>query len=623
MIFYTCITNNYCPLPDIVDEGHTYICFTDGTVEPKAPWELRPIKYKCDDPVVLSRHPKIMFHEYFDSPCVWVDAANIGLLLGDYKHEEKDTRLLFEDMSREIFLSDRPFLLSHPDQHNFFEEASEYYLKGWVEQNTILQFAEDLSLERYDFTSRQTMYGCVMWRKPTDDTIKWCELWWRLYQKCGPRDQMSGTAALALSGIKYNMEHPVNVIREFINYWWWWHKDNQVHGAYSRAEAQDSWRVFLNRLSYRIREHWVGNIDLGRLSHMYSGFWRIFQEMEFYLEQEDTTLDGWDGDYLTHKERMTMEKDSQYDFTVYTCITNGYDNIPDHHYDDRVRYVCFHDGTIPTDNPRWDYINIKEFCERNDVEKEAIDCPRRLSSYPKINPHKLFEPGTHTVWIDGCYKMTEEFVKKSKEVFPTTCHTMEHCYEFTYYDEMLEGFMCNFFSWGDGVWLTKSLAEAGYRFDEYISPCCTMIWRTVDDSEQFKKFCDEWWKWSLIGSNRDQVSFDAARQFSGLPVHRIHNKPPETVVMGVELRFTEKNKNRKGKHPKRGEGSQYKGRREFLADLKEHVKMSPLIYAKHEHLHMMDFNGVFENEGDRAVYMNTSPTMRKYQAQCNLWAKKE
>ena len=90
--------------------------------------------------------------------------------------------------------------------------------------------------------------------------------------------------------------------------------------------------------------------------------------------------------------------------------------------------------------------------------------------------------------------MTEEFVTKTRDIFPTTCHTMEHCYEFTYYDEMLEGFMCNFFSWGDGVWLTKSLAEAGYKFDEYISPCCTMIWRTVDDSDQFKKFGDEWWK---------------------------------------------------------------------------------------------------------------------------------
>lgn len=77
MIIYTCITNNYCQLPEIEDLGHQYICFHDGTVEPKSPWELRSINYQHEDPVVLSRHPKILFHEYFDEPCVYVDASRI------------------------------------------------------------------------------------------------------------------------------------------------------------------------------------------------------------------------------------------------------------------------------------------------------------------------------------------------------------------------------------------------------------------------------------------------------------------------------------------------------------------------------------------------------------------
>ena len=80
MIIYTCITNNYCELPELEDLGHEYICFHDGTVQEKFPWKLREIKYQHDDPVVLSRHPKILFHEYFDEPCVHVDASRLHLI---------------------------------------------------------------------------------------------------------------------------------------------------------------------------------------------------------------------------------------------------------------------------------------------------------------------------------------------------------------------------------------------------------------------------------------------------------------------------------------------------------------------------------------------------------------
>ena len=118
MIIYTCITNNYCELPEIEDLGHQYICFHDGTVEPKSPWELRDIKYKHEDPVVLSRHPKIMFHEYFDEPCVYVDASRLHLINNQQ----------FFDIS-EVILEEELLVMDHPEQHNYFEECLEYYLK--------------------------------------------------------------------------------------------------------------------------------------------------------------------------------------------------------------------------------------------------------------------------------------------------------------------------------------------------------------------------------------------------------------------------------------------------------------------------------------------------------------
>ena len=78
---------------------------------------------------------------------------------------------------------------------------------------------------------------------------------------------------------------------------------------------------------------------------------------------------------------------------IYSCITNSYDKIPDHYYDPDVRYVMFHDGTVKQEGP-WEFIKL-------DTD---IQCPRRLSAFPKINPDVYFEEGERTVWIDACYK---------------------------------------------------------------------------------------------------------------------------------------------------------------------------------------------------------------------------
>jgi hypothetical protein len=312
-----------------------------------------------------------------------------------------------------------------------------------------------------------------------------------------------------------------------------------------------------------------------------------------------------------HIKEMNKIRDVK--FTVYSCITNNYDNIPDeNYYDPNVRYVMFHDGTIDTTKSPWEYIDIRDYCD--------LECPRRLSAFPKINPHKLFEPGEHTVWIDACYIQTKEFIEFSKTIFPTKgVTTLEHCYRFSYYDEMLEGFMCGFFSYEDGIELTKKLSETNYNFKDYVSPCCTIVWRTIRNTKKFNDFCDLWWEWSLIGSNRDQHSFDAARQFTEIHVTRVQNKPPSTIAGGIDLKFDLKNKNRKGKHPKRGSNSQWKRRDEFLKEMQSYTGLSPRIYAKHEHITMMDWNNVFEDEIDRQKYTIQSSTMRNLSHQRSLW----
>ena len=144
------------------------------------------------------------------------------------------------------------------------------------------------------------------------------------------------------------------------------------------------------------------------------------------------------------------------DIIIYTCITNGYDEFQkSNYYHPDIRYVCFHDGTIDTSITPWEYIKL-------DVD---IDCPRRLSFYPKANPHLFFPSGSKTIWIDACYKHTSMFLRNSRTCFPFTI--LRHPSRFTYYDEILEGFMCAFFSFDDAILLTQRLKDAGYDFKKY------------------------------------------------------------------------------------------------------------------------------------------------------------
>ena len=523
----------------------------------------------------------------------------------------------FFDASNNILRKRNIFVLTHPEQHNYFEECLEYYLRSWVEENKIIEFTKNLNNNGYDFLNHETIFACVMWRKPSKDTIAWSNLWWDLYLQSGPRDQLSGSASLKLSGSKYTVEHPVKVISQFAFYRDWWNDLSGKSGDYKiKDNCKKNWRSFIDALSNASSINCKTKINLDHLQYLRnSKFGDVFNEIinsyDYKIINDVPQTKIQIKEYDIHAKALKESKNVK--ITIYSCITNNYDNIPaENYYDPDVRYVMFHDGTIDTSIGPWEYIDVRDYCD--------LECPRRLSAFPKLNPHKLFPIGEHTVWIDACYIQTKEFVEFSKTVFPTMgITTLEHCYRFTYYDEMLEGFLCGFFSYDAGIDLTKKLSEIDYKFKDYISPCCTILWRTIKRSKTFIDFCDLWWEWSLVGSNRDQHSFDAARQITGIHVDRVENKPPSTVAAGIDLKFDLKNKNRKGKHPKRGVNDQWKYRNEFLQEMQKFTKLNPKIYAKHEHITMMDWNGVFETLSDRQEYMMKSPTMRNLAHQQSLW----
>ena len=263
---------------------------------------------------------------------------------------------------------------------------------------------------------------------------------------------------------------------------------------------------------------------------------------------------------------------------IYTCITNGYDEIPDHYYDSDVQYVCFTDGTVEKKGP-WEFRDIV-------VDKK---CPRRLSAHPKINPHLYFPIGSKTTWIDGCYVMTEKFVERSKENLENNNFTiMRHPNRYSYLDEVLEGFMASMNTWEDQILITQTIKDVGYNFKDYISPVLGSMWRVV--TEDLIKFDELWWKYSLVGPNRDQISFDTARQLTSMQMNVLEygwlaserdergDRKPGT--MGISFQKV----GRKKLHPKAGHLKQYLERDKLLDEIRKITGLHPFFYAKYNHM---------------------------------------
>lgn len=274
---------------------------------------------------------------------------------------------------------------------------------------------------------------------------------------------------------------------------------------------------------------------------------------------------------------------------IYSCITNGYDEIPDeNYYDPDVKYVMFTDDTVERKGP-WEFRPIPCF----------HPCPRIRSSYVKINPHKVFDEGEEVVWIDGCYIMNKEYVENSKRYFEKDSFTViRHVNRYSYYDEILEGFMSSMNTKQQQLQITRVLQLMNYDFKKYSSPVLGSIWRRL---ENYEKFGNLWWNYALIGPNRDQISFDAAKQFTNKKMtfiedgwHEVwrdkrgkylHRPGSCGILFGQQGK-----KYRRKRHPQAGHPTQWKERREILAELREITGLHPFVFAKHDHSEFVERN---------------------------------
>ncbi len=524
MIIYTSITNGYDKLevPPEADDV-LFICFYDGEQPKTDGWVYIPLEIDEECPVRKSYHPKHCPHLYFEKgkETVWIDACYpVTKFIVDY--------------SKEIFEKYDFVLQQHPDKRSMLTEFSKLYKEGFSTKEEILSMCKRIKGIGYNLNYYNQTINSIIWRKITPEVTEWCETWREWYDDGVNRDQISSSVAEYVMSKKYRSPMSFKIHRVPIKL---------DMGLRNRRKSYGE--------SYKLNELPTKKDTIDLIHDLRVIFKEGLELSKMYACVKYTPFE---------LNKFTENKD----MIIYTCITNGYDEFQEgNYYHPDIRYVCFHDGTIDTTVGPWEYIKL-------DVD---IDCPRRLSFYPKANPHLYFPEGSNTIWIDGCYKHTREFVARSRYCFPFTM--LRHASKFSYFDEMLEGFTCAFFSYDDAIELTKKLKETGYNFRTYSSPLGTIVWRTL--TPEMKKFNESWYKWSLVGCNRDQISYDVAIKESGIQLPSVFENRCDS---GVPLGFYEK-WGRKGYHPQRGDTQQYKRKDELLKEMGEITGLNPKLYTSY------------------------------------------
>ncbi len=521
MIYYTVNTNNYIENLQAPDWVHVITDVED-----------------LGDPVRSSRKDKILCP--FEGPSVYIDASKVHLLNDDFKK-----------LSEEIIGKGGFTYMQHPHKHTYLEECAEYVSKGWVDPDDIIKFTTELSETQFDFEEYFSPLCTIIWRSWNDHEFN--KTWWKWYNKGGVRDQLSFSVAYQLVPQKCETIYSRDLINQF-----------------SDASPNGEW--WNNRTGDYL--YYKDEVDIIEFIDLVTEITGLFDWKEYFRTGTDRiTGEPFFGDAGVYSYAIEWDDPEKDQIIIYTSITNWYDTIPDDmYYDPDVKYVCFTDGKVEKKGA-WEFRDIPAHVY------DEVDDPRRLSSYAKICPHKLFPYGSKTVWLDGCYVHTKEWVDKCKDILKDVPLThMLHPHRFTFHNEIMEGFGANFNSKEQMLELVGALSKVDYDFTQYCSPVLTCIWRQIDD--EMAEFHDLWWKYSKIGSNRDQISFDCARQLTGLEWSRIHDW--ETI--GLDLTSPKSKLARNKRHPMAGHFTENNTYSDVLKECYELLKeIRPITKIDDEH----------------------------------------
>tara|TARA_B100000963_G_C22634529_1_gene676793 strand:+ start:1048 stop:2598 length:1551 start_codon:yes stop_codon:yes gene_type:complete len=455
-------------------------------------------------------HPVLNAYHTRCNSHLWFDEPHVWID-GCYTMTEE-----FVKNSKEFLDANEITLMHHPDKRSLLREIMKLYRCNFVPKDRLIKFSKDLAKTGFDPNFMDHTINCCLWRNNTPKVKEWNE-----------------------------------------RYWYWYEHYKLFHGC-QITSAIAEWEVY-GKILPRVKPQ----VDLSKSTRAKSyphSYDFTSNQNELRFRKEICNIFSLPFDELPYYDKKTIDDK----LIVYTCITNAYDEFPkESYYDPDVRYVCFHDGSIDTTVEPWEYIKL-------DL---PIEDPRDFAYFVKAHPHKYFPEDSYTVWIDGCFILTKEFIDNSLKSFPFS--VLRHGGSFSYYDEMIEGFTCAFFSYDDAISITKNLSKNNYDFKKYSSPQCTILWRKL--TEEMRIFNETWYDWGSKNYNRDNIPFDASIQFTGMKP-RFYDDRNDS---GINLGFYNK-VGRKKKHPQHGDKKQYLIKNKFLVELEDILGLPSLLYATYQ-----------------------------------------
>ncbi|MEZ0171835.1 glycosyltransferase domain-containing protein [Microvirga sp. TS319] len=182
IVFYTAIFGEYdnLLLPDTIDPGIDYVCFTDRPRNTYGIWQMRSPPYQHPDPTRVARYVKMHPHELFPTHefAVWLD-ANI-ILKGDIRKYIDMIRLETGDLG----------LVSHPHRACFYDEA-EACRQLKKDAAAVIQEQVDYYRER-GLPANHPLYetGFMIVPMRSDKTREAFRSWWQQIERFSRRDQL-------------------------------------------------------------------------------------------------------------------------------------------------------------------------------------------------------------------------------------------------------------------------------------------------------------------------------------------------------------------------------------------------------------------------------------------------
>lgn len=185
-VVYTALTGGYDVLaqPAATDPRYDYVCFVEKVGEPSiGVWQLREIPYANADVRRLSRYPKMHPHELFPDYeySVYVDA---NVVIRDQAFYDAVERCIDSG----VLLAG----LKHPFMDCAYEECLNVLI-AQKESNVGAVCREYLFLSENGFPRKHGMYeaNVILRRHHAPEVIAQCQLWWELFLRFAPRDQLS------------------------------------------------------------------------------------------------------------------------------------------------------------------------------------------------------------------------------------------------------------------------------------------------------------------------------------------------------------------------------------------------------------------------------------------------